>query len=104
MGTHPIFESDFDCLTLLDSNRRKMSESESGEEFDVEEILDDKIEDGEKMYLIKWRGYSQDDNTWEPISNLDCPDNIANYEREKRKKKRRKTRKEKYKKRKSSAA
>merc|ERR1711990_993176 len=21
MGTHPIFESDFDCLTLLDSNR-----------------------------------------------------------------------------------
>merc|ERR1711990_286894 len=24
MGTHPIFESDFDCLTLLDSNRNRV--------------------------------------------------------------------------------
>merc|ERR1711990_53962 len=30
MGTHPIFESDFDCLTLLDSNRM---EEEEGEDY-----------------------------------------------------------------------
>ena len=31
-----------------------------------------------------------DDDTWEPISNLECPDNIKEYERVKKEKKREK--------------
>ena len=34
----------------------KMSESE--EEYEVDKIVDDKIEDGEKMYLIRWKGFA----------------------------------------------
>merc|ERR1711976_284041 len=86
MGTHPIFESDFDCLTEKKFSARKMSESE--EEYEVDKIVDDKIEDGEKMYLIRWKGFASDDDTWEPISNLECPDNIKEYERVKKEKKR----------------
>merc|ERR1712136_145844 len=70
MGTHPIFESDFDCLT----EKRNLV--------------------GYKMYLIRWKGFASDDDTWEPISNLECPDNIKEYERVKKEKKRDKAEKQ----------
>lgn len=33
------------------------------------------------MYLIKWEGYPDAENTWEKVYDMSCPDLIAEYER-----------------------
>ncbi len=40
------------------------------EEFIVEEIIDKRFKHNNIEYLVKWKDYDHDTNTWEPIKNL----------------------------------
>jgi len=71
---------------------RGESEGEE-EEFTVERILDKRVRNSKVEYLIKWEGYPDTENTWEPQENLDCPDIISAYEDKAAKKKEEKKRK-----------
>ncbi|CAG9540841.1 unnamed protein product [Cercopithifilaria johnstoni] len=57
-------------------------DEETGEgEFVVEAILGERYNKRKKVkeYLLKWKGYSDAENTWEPEANLDCDELIAEF-------------------------
>lgn len=51
-------------------------------EYKVDKILQKRSNDEGKIeYFVKWEGYSDDDNTWEPANTLNCKDLIEEYEK-----------------------
>lgn len=48
----------------------------------VEKIVDSKRIKGKLHYLIRWKGYSADSDTWEPSNTLSCPDLIQKFNEE----------------------
>lgn len=53
----------------------------------VDKIIDEKMVGRKKYYLVRWKGYGEDDDTWEPKNNLNCPYAMDEYEELKKKNK-----------------
>ncbi|XP_053546966.1 heterochromatin protein 1-like [Bombina bombina] len=48
----------------------------SPEEFDVESILDSRFHNGKLQYLIRWLGYTSDEDSWEPFDQVHAPQKV----------------------------
>jgi chromobox protein 1 len=67
--------------------KRKSSENKttikSEEEYIVERIISKRVsKSGKVEYLLKWKDYSDDQNTWEPRENLGCKEMITDFEKD----------------------
>ncbi|CAH0729779.1 unnamed protein product, partial [Brenthis ino] len=66
-----------------DKSDNKKDAEEEEEEYEVDKIIDSKRIKGKIHYLIRWKGYSADSDTWEPHNTLSCPDLIQKFNEEK---------------------
>lgn len=87
---HPVFHVSLlrpfkeDRLLHPDAYTRPPPEIVDGsEQYEVEDILDSRFRGRGLQYLVHWKGYPHEDNTWEPRSRLleDCPDLITEFHR-----------------------
>jgi len=72
------------------SQKRKKEEEEDEveDEYEVEKLLQSKTIKGKVYYLVKWKGYSSKDATWEHEMDLHCPKLLREFYVEKKKRQR----------------
>ncbi|KAM9022074.1 M-phase phosphoprotein 8 isoform 4-T4 [Ara ararauna] len=70
---------------VAEAGRESEEEEEDEDEedvdvFEVEKILDVKTEGGKILYKVRWKGYTSDDDTWEPEAHLeDCKEVLLEF-------------------------
>ncbi|QRV88426.1 Retrotransposable element Tf2 protein [Ceratobasidium sp. AG-Ba] len=74
---HPVFHTSLVSLKREDPFGREPSQPpaevtpDGEEEYEVERILDSKKRRNQVQYLVHWKGYGPESNTWEPLEHLD---------------------------------
>jgi hypothetical protein len=79
---HPVFAQDM-LKVYHDSPEHKREAPEAEEEqYIIDRIIDQRHrKSGEKEYLVQWKGYDEDENTWEPAENIenDAPGAVEDF-------------------------
>lgn len=82
MKIHPIFHISLLEKAPDDSALATRITIDNTTEYEVERILKARGNTKKREYLIKWKGYPNSENTWEPIKNLkNCSDLLKDFRR-----------------------
>jgi hypothetical protein len=80
MHIHPVFH-----ISLLEKAPANAPDQDYPievyeEEFEPEKLLKKEVRNGQTFYLVKWKNYAEEDNTWEPVKHLrNCRRLIRQY-------------------------
>lgn len=64
-----------------DDDERKQSEDEDYEVYDVEDLIKHKTKKNVMYYLVRWKNFTPNDDTWEREDNLMCSEILESYKR-----------------------
>jgi len=83
---HGILDVDTSVTTSFLEKDEEKEESEGEEEsdeevYEVERVVDYAYckQSEEGLYYVKWLGWPEDQNTWEPIANLSCREKLIQF-------------------------
>lgn len=80
-----MFMYSYKCKILFFRSPQKLEIADfKRENHVVDTVLARRIINGKKEYLVHWRGFSHDENTWEPVNLLECQQLIIEYESSRR--------------------
>lgn len=69
--------------TILEREEAKLLAKEeakkSNNEYEVEAVVGSKTVKGQTKYLIRWKGFEESDDTWEPEETLNCSELIREF-------------------------
>ncbi|KNE98346.1 hypothetical protein PSTG_08422 [Puccinia striiformis f. sp. tritici PST-78] len=87
-GVHPVFHVSMlrkHQVDTIEGRRRSAPqpvEVLGAEEWEVEEVLDCKGWGSRRRYLISWKGFGPEENSWEPEGNLDnCSELLEEFKK-----------------------
>ncbi|CAL8077366.1 unnamed protein product [Orchesella dallaii] len=71
-------EKNLSCKALIKAFQEE-DEEEEEEEYEVDKIMNVRTRKNKREFLVKWKGYSESDATWEPEANLSCKQLIKEF-------------------------
>ncbi|KAM4064780.1 reverse transcriptase (RNA-dependent DNA polymerase) [Hirsutella rhossiliensis] len=70
MRIHPIFHISLLEPAPRDAKPQDKIEVDDDQEYEAEQILDTRRQGQQQEYLVKWKEYGPEENTWEPLKHL----------------------------------
>lgn len=71
-------------LNVPHNNEHTLDENDGTENiYEAEKLIADEMTGKTRYYLVRWKGYGREDDTWEKEQNLSCPAILDEYKKRK---------------------